>query len=133
MVTKQDGLILYFLLLFVWLLAFAFSFADFYYCNRSFQASTLLWTVNCTKQSNNGGKFFLGFRYIWALIILIVIFAMYLAIFYFIRNRFTSVINGTQKTSKTSERRRSGMLETVKYERSIGGFGICLWQQLKLK
>uniref|UniRef100_A0A8R1U331 G_PROTEIN_RECEP_F1_2 domain-containing protein n=1 Tax=Onchocerca volvulus TaxID=6282 RepID=A0A8R1U331_ONCVO len=50
---------LYFLLLFVWLTAFAISFSDFYYCTRSFQISTLSWTLDCTKQLHNGGKFFL--------------------------------------------------------------------------
>ncbi|KAK6105027.1 7 transmembrane receptor (rhodopsin family) protein [Brugia pahangi] len=110
---------LYFLIIFVWLTAFAISFADYYYCSRSFEVSTLLWTANCTKQSSNGGKVFLSFRHIWALFLSITMLAMYFAIFCNIRHRRVSVTNEPRRILAMNTRHDTSRLETAKYERSV--------------
>nr|CRZ22129.1 Bm1109 [Brugia malayi] len=110
---------LYFLIIFVWLTAFAISFADYYYCSRSFEVSTLLWTANCTKQSSNSGKVFLSFRHIWALFLSIAMLAMYFAIFCNIRHRRVSVTNEPRRILAMNTRHGTSRLETAKYERSV--------------
>ncbi|VDN85835.1 unnamed protein product [Brugia pahangi] len=95
------------------------SFADYYYCSRSFEVSTLLWTANCTKQSSNGGKVFLSFRHIWALFLSITMLAMYFAIFCNIRHRRVSVTNEPRRILAMNTRHDTSRLETAKYERSV--------------
>ncbi|KAK6105807.1 7 transmembrane receptor (rhodopsin family) protein [Brugia pahangi] len=85
---------LYFLFLFVWLTAFAISSANFYYCTRNFEVSTLYWVHDCTKQS--GGKLFFNFIKIWAIFLSVTMLAMYSAIIRNIRHRFASINNETQ-------------------------------------
>ncbi|VDM12061.1 unnamed protein product [Wuchereria bancrofti] len=46
---------LYFVLFFAWLIVFALTFVDFYYCTRSFQVSRLRWIRDCSKQSSDRG------------------------------------------------------------------------------
>uniref|UniRef100_A0A0R3RNT8 G_PROTEIN_RECEP_F1_2 domain-containing protein n=1 Tax=Elaeophora elaphi TaxID=1147741 RepID=A0A0R3RNT8_9BILA len=95
------------------------SFTDFYYCTRSFQASTLLWTFECTKQPSNGGKVFLRFRYIWTLFLCAIMILMYLAIFCRTRQRLVSVNNQMRRALTTDPRVRPNVPAIAKYKRSM--------------
>ncbi|VDN92849.1 unnamed protein product [Brugia pahangi] len=115
-----------------WYVKDAISFLDFNYCSRSFEVSTLLWTENCTRQSNNGGKLFLSFRHIWVIFLSISMLVMYFAILCNIRHRRTLVINDSRnfilllnaniefkKHLAMNTRHGTSRLETAKYERSV--------------
>uniref|UniRef100_A0AAF5PRC3 G-protein coupled receptors family 1 profile domain-containing protein n=1 Tax=Wuchereria bancrofti TaxID=6293 RepID=A0AAF5PRC3_WUCBA len=110
---------LYFVLFFAWLIVFALTFVDFYYCTRSFQVSRLRWIRDCSKQSSDRGHVFLIFFYSWELFLSLVIFAMYCAIISTIRHRFSSINSEAQTTDTRYGRYRMSMLENIKRERSM--------------
>ncbi|VDO46929.1 unnamed protein product [Brugia timori] len=108
---------LYFLLLFIWLIAFATSFGDFYFYTRHFQVSTLHCSKDYTKHS--GGKLFNRLLVILLFSLSIAMVVMYTAIICNIRRRFVSVSNETQKTFVVKTGPKTYTLRTVKYERSM--------------
>ncbi|VDO44889.1 unnamed protein product, partial [Brugia timori] len=108
---------LYFLLLLMWMIFFATSFADFYFCARDFQVSTLHCSEDYTKRS--GGKLFNNFLIILGLSLSTTMLVMYSAITCNIRRRFISVNNETQKTFAIKTGPKTYTLRTAKYERSM--------------
>uniref|UniRef100_A0AAF5Q0Y3 G-protein coupled receptors family 1 profile domain-containing protein n=1 Tax=Wuchereria bancrofti TaxID=6293 RepID=A0AAF5Q0Y3_WUCBA len=108
---------LYFLLLLVWLISFVTSFADFYFCTRHFEVSTLRCLTDGTKHP--GRKFFKHFLIILLLSLAITMIIMYLAIICNIRRRSVSVNNETRKTFAVKTGPKTCTLRTAKYERSM--------------
>ncbi|KAK6105125.1 putative integral membrane protein [Brugia pahangi] len=108
---------LYFLLLLMWMISFATSFADFYFCARDFQVSTLHCSEDYTKRS--GGKLFNHFLIFLGLFLSIAIIIMYSAITCNIRRRFISVNHETRKTFAIKTGPKTYTLRTAKYERSM--------------
>ncbi|VDO39444.1 unnamed protein product, partial [Brugia timori] len=108
---------LYVLLLLMWLISFATSFADFHLYTRNFQISTLQCFQDYTKHP--GGKLFNNFLTFLGLFLSIAMIIMYSAITCNIRRRFISVNHETQKTFAIKTGPKTYTLRTAKYERSM--------------
>uniref|UniRef100_A0A8R1XSX6 G_PROTEIN_RECEP_F1_2 domain-containing protein n=1 Tax=Onchocerca volvulus TaxID=6282 RepID=A0A8R1XSX6_ONCVO len=102
----------YFLIVCVWISAFVISLIEFHYCFKTFNASNLQWTFNCSKITVESGAIFMKVRYFFLLSFPIAMFLVYIPIFFNIRHKRKNAI----ELSRTS---RNGTINMVKYERLL--------------
>ncbi|OZC06422.1 hypothetical protein X798_06592, partial [Onchocerca flexuosa] len=99
----------------VWLSVLVISLLEFHYCIKTFNASNLQWSINCTRKNPEIGAVFLKIRYIWTLVLPIAMFAVYVPIFYNMRRKRNCV----SELRKTNESEEKNTVRTRKYERSM--------------
>uniref|UniRef100_A0A8R1XN35 Uncharacterized protein n=1 Tax=Onchocerca volvulus TaxID=6282 RepID=A0A8R1XN35_ONCVO len=97
----------------------AITFSDYYYCTRIFIAWNLSWKGDCTK-SNGKGDTWWRIRYLWALTIPNITFAVHVAIFYSIRRKQRSTADIIRnKKKKILAGRGTNAVKTYDYEWSM--------------
>uniref|UniRef100_A0A8R1U183 G_PROTEIN_RECEP_F1_2 domain-containing protein n=1 Tax=Onchocerca volvulus TaxID=6282 RepID=A0A8R1U183_ONCVO len=82
----------YILIACVWLSVLVISLTEFHYCIKTFNASNLQWSFNCTKITVESGAIFLKIRYIWTLTLPMAMFAIYIPIFCNMRRKRRNVL-----------------------------------------
>ncbi|CAG9540639.1 unnamed protein product [Cercopithifilaria johnstoni] len=105
-----ESLKFYFLLICVWFSALGLTVAELHYCIKTFNVSNLEWSLNCTKKIPESAPVHMAIRYVWTLGLPIAMFAMYIAIFYNIRNTRKNALKFCKESGRTAN-------ITPKYER----------------
>uniref|UniRef100_A0A8R1XL04 G_PROTEIN_RECEP_F1_2 domain-containing protein n=1 Tax=Onchocerca volvulus TaxID=6282 RepID=A0A8R1XL04_ONCVO len=107
----------YFLIVCLWLSSLVISLTEFHYCFKTFNASNLQWSLNCSKITVESGAIFMKVRYFLVLSFPIAMFVTYIPIFFNMRHRRKSVTE-FRKTSVTLRIfAGNGTMNLVKYER----------------
>ncbi|CAG9540060.1 unnamed protein product [Cercopithifilaria johnstoni] len=83
---------------------------EFNYCIKSFNVPNLQWSLNCTNNTSENGEVFKKIRHVWILGLPIAMFAIYIAIFYNIRQRRKSCLKSCKSSGYKAK-------VTDKYER----------------
>uniref|UniRef100_A0A8R1XQU9 G-protein coupled receptors family 1 profile domain-containing protein n=1 Tax=Onchocerca volvulus TaxID=6282 RepID=A0A8R1XQU9_ONCVO len=102
----------YFLIVCLWLSSLVISLTEFHYCFKTFNASNLQWSLNCSKITVESGAIFLKFRHIWTLALPIAMFAIYIPIFYNMRRKQNCILD----LRKKSECEKNDIVKIRKYE-----------------
>uniref|UniRef100_A0A1I8EH66 G_PROTEIN_RECEP_F1_2 domain-containing protein n=2 Tax=Wuchereria bancrofti TaxID=6293 RepID=A0A1I8EH66_WUCBA len=123
---------LIFLLCGVWLLAFAITAADFYYCTAKYCISDLRWYRNCTEDAKEGGQFFNKFYHFWTAFLPIAMFVVYIAIFCGIRHKRNFSLHNHNKRMSTRVEIKATKISSYEWSTLIQAALTCSFMEIEI-